>query len=152
MTEQTTTTKIPNNHVIAVLPSDGAIKSAISDLTRNGFDDNTVLRGEGVTNEVDPKAENSGAIGNLARAVGDHLSEEQNFLAQYQEEARSGNAVLAIHVKDKDQAEAATQILEKYSARNIRFFGKLAVTDLSPLSNPSTRSEDSAESKNWSKA
>ena len=150
MTE--TTIKVPDNHVMAVLPSAGAVQSAISDLTRNGFDDNIVLRGEGVTNEVDPKAEQSGPVGTIARAVGDHLSEEQNFLAQYQEEARSGNPVLAVHVPNKDRIQEATDILERYSARNIRFFGKMAVTDLSPLSNPSTRSEESPESKNWSKA
>ena len=55
-----------------------------------------------------------------------------------------------MHVKGQDEAEAAKEILERYSARNIRFFGKLAVTDLTPLSNPSSRSEESPESKNWS--
>jgi hypothetical protein len=146
-----TTTTVPNNHVMAVMPSTGAIESAIKELRSNGFDDNIVLRGEGVTREVDPKAEQSGLVGTIARAVSDHLSEEQNFLAQYQEEARNGNAVLAVHVDNKDRIEEARDILEHYSARNIRFFGKLAVTDLSPLSNPTTRSEESAESKNWSK-
>jgi len=148
MSEQTT--KVPDNHVLAVLPSQNATKSAMSDLERNGFDENVVMRGETVAREVDAKGEKSGPIGKVVKALADHMSEQQNYLAQYEEEARNGNAVLAVHVKDPDQAEAAKEILERYSARNIRFFGKLAVTDLTPLSNPSSRSEESPESKNWS--
>jgi hypothetical protein len=148
MSEQAT--KIPDNHVLAVMPSQNASQSAMSDLKRNGFGENTVMRGEAVAREVDPKGENSGPIGKVVKALADHMSEQQNYLAQYEEEARNGNAVLAVHVKGQEEAEAAKEILERYSARNIRFFGKLAVTDMTPLTNPSSRSAESPESKNWS--
>lgn len=149
MNEQAT--KIPDNHVLAVMPSQGASKSAMGDLERSGFTDNTVMRGEAVAREVDAKGDKSGPIGKVVKALADHMSEQQNYLAQYEEEARNGNAVLAVHVKGEQEADAAKEILERYSGRNIRFFGKLAVTDMTPLSNPSSRSEESPESKNWSK-
>jgi hypothetical protein len=134
-----------------VLPSSGATQSAVSELERNGFGENELLRGESGAREVDAKGDNSGPIGKLVKGLADHLSEQQNFLAQYEEEARNGSPVLAVHVKNEQEAEAAKEILEHYSARNIRFFGKLAVHDLSPGTNPSSRSEESPESKNWSK-
>jgi hypothetical protein len=149
MSEQAT--KIPNNHVMAVMPSSGAVESAKSELVRNGFGENELLRGESGAREVDAKGD-SGAVAKVVKGLADHLSEQQNYLAQYEEEARNGAPVLAVHVKNEEEAEAAKEILEHYSARNIRFFGKLAVHDLSPGTNPSSRSEESPESKNWSKA
>ena len=143
-------TKVPDNHVLAVLPSSGATESAMSELRRNGFSESEVLRGEAGAREVDAKGDASGPIGKVVKLFADHLSEEQNFLAQYEEEARSGNPVLAVRVKNEQEADAAKEILEHYSARNIRFFGKLAVHDLTPATNASSRSEGSPESKNWS--
>ena len=42
-------------------------------------------------------------------------------------------------------------MIEQMGGHNIRYFGALAVADLTPLSNPSTRSEESPESDKWSK-
>src|SRR5581483_5283768 len=88
MNEQAT--KVPDNHVLAVLPSSSATQSAVSDLQRNGFGESEVLRGETGAQEVDAKGESSGPIGKIVKLFADHLSEQQNFLAQYEEEARNG--------------------------------------------------------------
>ena len=83
MSEQAT--KLPDNHVLAVMPSQNASKSAMSDLERSGFTENTVMRGEAVAREVDAKGDNSGPVGKVVKALADHMSEQQNYLAQYEE-------------------------------------------------------------------
>jgi hypothetical protein len=99
---------------------------------------------------MDPKGEQAGPISSLFKAIQDHLSEEPNYLAQYQEEARSGNEVLALKVDSREHTEAVREILERHGARNIRFFGRLAVSDLTPASNPTPRSAESPE--RWTEA
>ena len=141
----------PSDHVFAVLPSRNSATAAIEELGRAGFHEASIFEGNDVTEAVDPKGENAGRFAKLIKMIGDHLSEEPNYLSQYQEEAKNGSTVLAVLVKDRDEAERAKDVLEKHSGRNIRYFGKLAVADLTPASNPSTRSEESPESEKWSK-
>src|SRR5687767_13821619 len=136
----------PRDHVFAVVPSQDAARATIEALMRAGFPESVVFEGEDVTHDVDPKGEQAGPIEKVLKMIGDHLSEQPNYLSQYQEEARNGNVVLAVRVKDTDDAERAGKVLEQMGGHNIRYFGAMAVADLTPLSNPSTRSEESPES------
>jgi hypothetical protein len=145
MNEQRQQQSIPANHVLAVLTGAGATESIREDLQRAGYEQTVLFAGEEISGQVDPKGEHSGLIAKALRSVQDHLSEQPNYLAQYEEEARSGNLVIAVPVEDRDQAEDVRIILEQHGARNLRHFGTLAVTDLTPDSNPSTRSADSPE-------
>ena len=149
MSEQTKVS--PRDHVFAVVPSRDAARTTIESLIRQGYTESVVFEGEDAANEVDAKGEKAGPIEKVLKAIGDHLSEQPNYLSQYQEEARSGNVVLAVRVKDADDAERAGKMIEQMGGHNIRYFGALAVADLTPLSNPSTRSEESPESDKWSK-
>lgn len=136
---------IPDNHVVAVISGQQASEAAARDLQSRGFGHALLFHGDEVAEKVDPKGEHSGPIGRVVKAVQDHLSEEPDYLEQYQEEARAGNEVVAVRVDDRDQAEAVKEILEQHGARNVRFFGKLAVTDLSLTTNPSARSTEAPE-------
>jgi hypothetical protein len=145
MSERHTDDDLPDNHVVAVISGEDAAKEAAKELRAAGFGDTSLIEGDEATNAFDAKGERSGPIAKVIKAVQDHLSEEPNYLAQYQEEARSGHEIVAVKVDDHDQAETAKLILKRHGARNIRYFGKLAVTDLSPETNPTTRSADSPE-------
>jgi hypothetical protein len=103
------------------------------------------MMGEQAAETLDAKGEHSGPLAKLVRVVQDHLSEQTDYLAQYEAEAREGNVVLAVPVEKREQADAVRDVLERHGGRNIRFFGKLAVSDLSPLSNPTPRSDSSPE-------
>jgi hypothetical protein len=138
-------TELPNNHVVAVINGSSAAQAATEELRTNGFPETTVMEGEEAALKLDPKGENASLLGKVFKAVQDHLSEEPNYLTQYQEEARQGNSVVAVEVKERDQAEAVSEILQRHGARNVRFFGKLAVADLSLETNPTARSADSPE-------
>jgi len=137
--------QLPDDHVVAVIAGEDAAKQAASELHAAGFAETSLIEGDEATKIFDARGERSGALAKVVKAVQDHLSEEPNYLAQYQEEARSGNEIVAVKVDDHDQAETAKLILERHGARNIRYFGKLAVSDLSPGTNPTTRSADSPE-------
>ena len=137
-----------NNHVVAVLGDHDASTAAAKSLQREGFTQATLFRGDEVAETLDPKGEKSAPIAKVIKMVEDHLSEEPNYLAQYQEEARAGKDVVAVPVDDDDQAEQVQTILQRHGAQNVRYFGALAVTDLTPESNPSTRSAESPEK--WS--
>ncbi|HXH20958.1 MAG TPA: hypothetical protein VNN10_02935 [Dehalococcoidia bacterium] len=141
--------KLPDNHVMAVIDGHQEAEAAAADLRTQGFESTRLLRGDDITREVDPKAERSTGIAKAVKALQDHFSEEFNYLAQYQEEARAGHDVVAVLVRDPEQADSVREILENHGARNVRFFGRLAITDMSPESNPTTRSEESPERRNW---
>jgi hypothetical protein len=147
------TTKVsPRDHIFAVLPSPAAARTAIETLMHQGFTESIVFQGDDITHDVDPKGEKTGnPLEKVLKMICDHLSEQPNYLSQYQEEARNGNTVLAVRVEDNERVDHAKEILEQHGAHNIRYFGGMAVSDLTPLSNPSTRSEESPESDKWSK-
>jgi hypothetical protein len=141
----------PRDHVFAVVSSRDTARTTIDALIQAGFTESIVFEGEEAANEVDAKGENANPIEKVLKAIGDHLSEQPNYLSQYQEEARNGKVVLAVRVKDGDDAQRAADILHTQGGQNIRYFGALAVADLSPMTNPSSRSEESPESDQWSK-
>lgn len=134
-----------NNHVVAVIDTEAAAAAVAADLQRQGYSKASLFQGEDVADKLDPKGEHSGPVAKIFKAVEDHLSEETNYLAQYQEEARAGHDVVAVPVEDKEQADAVQAILTRHGGRNVRFFGRLAVTDMTPESNPSRPSEASPE-------
>lgn len=137
--------RIPNNHVIAVINGSDAAEAAAHDLDSRGFVHTHLFRGAEAEEAFDAKGDNSSFVTKIIRAAQDHLSEETNYLAQYQEEAHNGNEVIAVKVEDHEQSQAVKGLLEKHGAHNVRFFGTLAVEDLTPETNPSARSEASPE-------
>ena len=143
MQENTTTENLTNNHLVAVIDGEESARQAAQELLASGFQDPVVLSGEEGARQIDAMGEHSGVFARIFSLVENHLSEATNFMKQYEEEARNGKQVVAVEVPGREQAEPARQVLERNGARNIRFFGKLAVTDLSPNSNPSARAEDS---------
>jgi len=136
---------LSNNHLVGVIDEADAASSAARDLQAAGYESTHVFTGEEGAQQIDAKGEHSGFLARILSQVEDHLSEATNFLKQYEEEARNGKHIVAVEVPSRDEAEAARQVLDRNGAQNIRFFGKLAVTDLSTETNPSPRSDASAE-------
>jgi hypothetical protein len=128
-----------------VLSDEAESQAAVTELTGLGYDETVLFQGEEFAENVDPNGEHSGVLGKIGAALAHHLSEQPNYLAQYQEEARAGKRVLATHVKDHEQALAVKEVMERYHATNVRFFGRFAVADLTPESNPSKPSDASPE-------
>jgi hypothetical protein len=142
--------RLPNNHVLAVISGTIAARQAAETLAREGFPDAEVFEGTEFAEKVDAKGNNSGLVAKVVKSVEDHLSDETNYLMQYEEEARRGNEVIAVPVPKKEDAEKIRDILIRHNARNVRYFGHLAVSDLSG-ENPSARSDapGSVSPENW---
>jgi hypothetical protein len=68
-----------------------------------------------------------------------HLSDETAYLDHYQEATRNGSLVLAVPANTA-QTDRVREILELHGAVNIRYFGRLAVSDLTPQTNPTAPS------------
>src|SRR5436190_4500470 len=86
MSEQTKVS--PRDHVFAVVGSREAARAAIDSLVRQGYPESIVFEGDDVTKDVDPKGEKAGnPVEKVMKMIGDHLSEQPNYLSQYQEEA-----------------------------------------------------------------
>jgi hypothetical protein len=96
------------------------------------------LKGDEFQQTVGANDEKSGNVLTKAlKSIPEALSEESNYLAQYQEEAQNGRFIVAVKADNRDRAEAAAAILRSLGARNSRLFGSLQVTDLSGPANPS---------------
>jgi len=134
------TSPIPDNHVIGVLTTSD-VSGIRSELTRAGFPEVHVMTSDDVERQLDTAEAHANPVSRIIHEFANHLSEEPAYLEQYEEEARRGNKVIAVKVQDDDTAEAAGQILGRHGVMDIRFFGRLAVRDMTPESNPSASSD-----------
>lgn len=133
------------NHVIGVIGDHGAASKLTAALQQAGYADAELFTGEQGATEIQELKGSTGIFGAIVGAVQSHLSEQTNYVAQYEEEARNGNIVVAVEVPGSEEAGAAQALLERHGAQNIRYFGTLAVADMTPETNPSAPNEGSAE-------
>ena len=126
-------TKIPNNRVVGVISGSRSVEDAVTRLRSEGFDDVLVM------SHVDTAGEGVNPISALMGMLAGHLSDETAYLDQYQEATRNGSLVVAVPANG-EQTDRVREILELHGAVNIRYFGRLAVSDLTPQTNPSAPS------------
>ena len=142
---------VSGEYVLAVFPKASRADEAASEARAAGFPLTSVLSDEDFAEVVDPKGEKAGGLVELLKTSSQALSEEPNFLAQYQEAARSGRGVVAVHVESSEDVALVSDLLAQQGERTLRFFGKLAVVDLTPASNPTVAS-DSTSRSSWAHA
>ena len=128
-------TKIPTNHVVGVISGSHAVDDAIGRLHKAGYEDVLVMH------HVDAAGEGVNPLEALIERLGGHLSDETGFLDQYQEATDRGDTVLAVGAEQGEEADRVREIMELKGAVNIRYFGRLAVTDMTPSTNPSATSD-----------
>jgi cyclopropane fatty-acyl-phospholipid synthase-like methyltransferase len=129
-------TKIPANHVVGVVNGESAIDRAKQALKGAGFDEVLVM------DRVDSTGEGVNPITSIIEKLAGHLSDQVGYIEQYKEQTDAGGTVLAVKVEDHDQAERVRSTMETFGAVNIRLFGRLAVSDLTPETNPSAPSDE----------
>ena len=125
-----TETKIPNNRVVGVISGSRSVEDAVTRLKSEGFNDVLVM------SHVDTAGEGVNPISALMGMLAGHLSDETVYLDQYQEATNNGSLVLAVPANG-EQTDRVREILELHGAVNIRYFGRLAVTDLTAQTDPS---------------
>ena len=132
-------TKIPTNHVVGVISGHRSVDDAVSRLNKAGYDDVIVM------NRVDQLGEGTNPISSLLERLSGHLSDETGYLEQYKEATERGDVVLAVGAEQGEQADKVRELMELEGASNIRYFGKLAVTDMTPATNPSAPSDQAPQ-------
>jgi hypothetical protein len=133
---------LPTNHVVGIIHGAHGTHEAARDLSDSGYPELEVLSGEEKTEIKDATREPPDPIRKLIQRFADHLSEEPAYLDQYREEADRGGTIVAVPVEGHEQAERVKAILERHGGVNIRHFGRLAVSDLTPETNPSAPSDE----------
>ena len=128
-------TKIPSNHVVGVLGGARSVDDTVSKLRKAGYEDVLVM------NRVEGVGEGTNPLSALIEKLAGHLTDETGYLDQYKEATENGATVIAVG-SGPDDAPQACEILESEGAVNVRFFGRLAVTDMSPGTNPSAPSDE----------
>jgi hypothetical protein len=135
-------THLPTNHVVGVIHGAHGTHEAERELSDNGYPELEVLSGEEKTEIKDATRKPPDPIRKLIQRFAGHLSEEPAYLDQYREEADKGGTIVAVRVDSHEQAESVKQVLERHGGVNIRYFGRFAVSDLTPETNPSAPSDE----------
>ena len=129
---------IPGNHIVALV-KDAATASAVADeLAAAGFERPAVVTEPPVGERLEAE---SGLLVRALQRMSNHLSEETRYLDQYEAAVRNGRTVVAVKAGGYKEVRRAKNVLQKHGAMDIRYFGRLAVSDLSPDSNPSAGSD-----------
>lgn len=120
------------NDVIAVMSSRGDADAAVSELRDLGFEAEgiRIYRPGEAEATLDPFGHRSGLLTRIFKHFQGHLSDENKLLEEYEQAAQAGNDIIAVRVDKPGQPEAASEILERHNAANIRHFGSLAVRDM----------------------
>jgi hypothetical protein len=129
----------PIGNVLAVFNSEPDADRAIAELSGAGYQV-AKLSGEDFSREIDPSGRHSGPLGWLWSQVEDHLSEQTDYLREYETLAWAGNKIVAVRVEHRDKLDEVTRMLAGHGGENIRHFGLLAVTDLAGATDPVTGS------------
>jgi hypothetical protein len=127
--------KIPANHVVGVITGEAAVDDAKKALNRAGFAEVQVI------DKVAATGEGTNPISAFIEKLAGHLSDQVAYIDQYKEEAEAGGTVLAVKVDSSEAAQQAEELLQTRGAVNIRHFGRFAVSDMSPETNPSAPSD-----------
>ncbi len=119
----------PNQQLLAVFHGAGA-EDAAHELRDLGCseDDVRILRGQEAIDSIVVTGKSKGPITQLLKGIQDHLSDEQTFMEQYENEARAGNTILVARVPE-ERADEARQLVARNGGQTIRYFGALAVKD-----------------------
>jgi hypothetical protein len=129
-------TKIPYNHVVGVIGGGKSVDGAVNKLREAGYEDVRVM------SRVEAAGEGVNPLQAFIETMAGHLSDETGYLDQYKEAAEAGSTVLAVGAEQGEPADRAREILELEGAVNVRYFGRLAVTDMTPETNPSAPSDE----------
>jgi hypothetical protein len=126
----------PTDKVVGVVEDAVRLDALRDDLSQAGVtsDQIEVLCGESGAERLDPGGEDSGPIASVIRTVQKALGEEATRLEQLNAAVESGAYVVQVALpEDGDEDEAKRRIgriLHEGGARNVAFYGSLAVEEL----------------------
>jgi hypothetical protein len=117
----------PVNHLFGIIDDTRGAETALRALAEAGFggEEIIVFTGEQGAKRIDAEGTEHGLFARLVRRL-QHMTPEHDQAVVYQEAARGGNSVVAIHANSNEEKELALGILRTNGAHFINFYGPLA--------------------------
>jgi hypothetical protein len=122
----------PGHRVVGVVSSEDAAWRAIDRLKSGGFAEEQMelfLGGAGQVCLHNYHAR-SGALGHL-RQMAESLGSDQDQSREYEEAVKQGHVVVAVKAPQEDVVERIREALAQEGATSLRYYGLLAIHDLS---------------------
>jgi uncharacterized protein (TIGR02246 family) len=126
----------PTNRVVGTVADSEKAREAVDALIRAGFkvQDIDVLHGDEDLHRLDPTGAQHGFLAQVQRTVIRTFDlNEFKHLTHIVEDVQAGRFVIMVLAKRSDQRLAAGDILHKYGAEFVGFYGRWAWTDLPAL-------------------
>jgi uncharacterized protein (TIGR02246 family) len=130
----------PTNRVVGTIGGAGEAREAIEALVRAGFDeaDVDVLHGEEDLHRLDPTGAEHGFFARFQRTLIRTLEHEEfQQLTHHVEDVRAGRFVIMVLAKRRVQCIVAADILHRYGAEFVGFYGRWAWKELPAIAQTS---------------
>jgi len=125
----------PTNRVVGTVPDAGKAKEAIDALLAAGFErqEIDILHGEEDLHRLDLTGAEHGFLAQFHRTVIRTFElDEFKHLTEHVEDVRAGRYVIMVLTKRKGQRIVAADILHRYGAAFVGFYGRWAWEDIPP--------------------
>ena len=113
------------DYVLAVIADHDKAEEAVEALRQAGFNSEAIrhLTREEAAEELEPESIHSSSVKHFARVLWQNLSIQGSAFREIEEQVQEGNHVIAVHVKDRDEAKCASEIMHDHNAHHIQHFG-----------------------------
>jgi uncharacterized protein (TIGR02246 family) len=142
----------PTNHVVGTVTDAAKAHAAIDALLRAGFDrrDIDILHSEEDLHRLDPTGAAHGFLAQFHRTlIRTFELQEHQHLLHHIEDIRAGRYVIMVLTKRRVQKIAAADILHRYGAEFVGFYGRWAWQELPPSDQTSPEDVPAAFVRAW---
>jgi hypothetical protein len=119
----------PIDDIVAVVEDQATGERAVRDLVQAGVPEGDIdlIEGAWFIEHGRELKEGEGLAERLGRLV---ASEEHAYLREYEEEARQGHVLMAVHAADAETTEQVRRVLVAHGARRMRHYRERVIEDL----------------------
>ena len=125
--------RYPTDHLFGIIDEPDQAGSAIVALRSAGIDDDSVstFHGDAGAIRIDASGSSHGLFARLIR-ISQAMSMDGDQSQRYEDEARNGHTVIAVHIDDDDVRDQALGILKTHHGHYINYYRRLHSENLVP--------------------
>lgn len=122
----------PSDTVVAIARDADVVAEAVRSLDAAGIRPDRVdlLEGPDGAERIDPDGAGHGATGQRRRQVQDLWGSDASDAREYAEHLRTGGRLVAVSVRNRDQAQLAGGLLRDAGLSRVRYYGRFSVESL----------------------
>jgi len=125
--------RYPNDHLFGVVDGAAPAGEALAALRALGIDDDdlSTFTGNAGAIRIDASGAHHGIFARLVRAA-QAMSMDGDQSQRYEDEARRGHTVIAVHTSDPLLRQGAVQVLKSHGGHYINYYARLHSENLEP--------------------